>query len=91
MKLIETIRARLVPEVREWWRFWSIRLNAAGIAILAWVQFDPVGVLYVFNLMPPALRRLLPPEALSTIGLMLFVLAMIARLVRQPRLEKNRG
>jgi hypothetical protein len=83
------IREHLVPEACEWWKLWSLRLNAIGLAIIAWVQFDPVSVLSVWNMMPANVRHVLPVEIVTAIGLALFVLSMIARLVKQPKLEKN--
>lgn len=74
---------------RKVWRFWSVRLNAIGLAILGWVQFDPVGALAVWNMMPPAVRHALPDNFLTLLGLSLFALAMLARVVAQPKLENK--
>jgi hypothetical protein len=81
------VRAHLVPDARLWWRWWSQRFNAIGLAILAWVQFDPVSVLAVWNMMPVQLRGVLPEHALVGLALVFFALAMLARIVRQPKLE----
>lgn len=81
MKLIEDWASK-------WWRLWSVRLNAIGLAILGWVQFDPVGAVAVWNMMPLDVRRVLPPNIVMLIGLALFGLSMIARLVQQPKLGK---
>lgn len=78
----------LIDNACQWWKLWSIRLNAIGLAILGWVSFDPVGVLSVWNMMPHAVTQAFPPSALKYVGMTLFALSMIARLVRQPKLEK---
>ena len=83
--MIDWIKDHLVPEARSWWRLWSIRLNALGLAILAWVQIDPVSVLMVWNMMPPAVARVLPSSVVVWFGMGLFALAMIARLVVQKK------
>lgn len=70
---------------------WSIRLNAIGLAILAWVQVDPVSVLAVWNMLPPDARKILPPNFISIVGIIIFGLSMLARLVRQPKLEAKRN
>lgn len=87
--MIDWIKNHLVPEARAWWNLWSIRFNALGLAILAWVQFDPVSVLMVWNAMPPAVTRVLPATALVWIGMALFALSMIARLVSQPKVRQD--
>lgn len=83
--MIDWIKDHLVPEARSWWRLWSIRLNALGLAILAWVQIDPVSVLVVWNMMPPSVARVLPSSVVVWFGMGLFALAMIARLVVQKK------
>ena len=87
--MINWIREHLVPEARDWWRLASIRLNAIGLLILGWVQFDPVGVLTVWNLMPPAVTRAIPATAVTWLGMALFALSMLARLVVQPRVTRH--
>lgn len=87
--MIDWIKNHLVPEARAWWKLWSIRFNALGLAILAWVQFDPVSVLMVWNAMPPAVTRTIPATALVWIGMALFALSMIARLVSQPKVHQD--
>lgn len=74
---------------RKWWRLWSIRLNAIGLAILGYVQFDPVGALGVWNMLPFEVRRVVPNNILAIVGVALFGLSMLARLVKQPKLEKK--
>lgn len=89
MKLRDWINDHIVPEARQWWRWWSVRLNAAGLALLTWVQIDPVSVLTVWNMMPPTVQRVLPPNPTLALAFVLFSLALISRLVRQPKLEKK--
>lgn len=88
--LWDRLRARLVDECRDWWRWWSVRLNAIGLAIMGWLAFDPVSLLYVWNLLPRDVRNLLPDLPVTAIGAALFALALIARLVRQPKIEGKR-
>lgn len=77
----------LIENARQFWRFWSVRFNALGIAILGWVQFDPVGALAVWNMMPASVRQVLPSNLLTIIGIALFALSILARVVAQPKLK----
>jgi len=81
----------LIPDIKLVWRMWSVRLNAIGLAILAWVQIDPVSVLAVWNMMPYDVRHALPSNTISIIGMIVFGLSMLARVVRQPKLEAKRN
>jgi hypothetical protein len=73
----------------KWWRFWSLRLNALGLLILSWCQFDPVGVLYVWSMMPVMVQEVLPRNFVVLTGMALTALAMIARLVTQPAIQEK--
>lgn len=86
--MTEKIKPRLIPDWRKAWRLWSVRLNALGLAILGWVQFDPVAALAVWNMMPAPVRDVLPSNFIALAGLALFALSMLARIVRQPKLEQ---
>lgn len=79
---------QLIANARQWWRLWSIRFNALGLLILSWVQFDPVSALGVWNMMPHIVRTVLPHNFVMLVGMGLFVLSMLARVVVQPRLDK---
>lgn len=80
---------KLLPHWRVLWRSWSVRLNALGILILGWIAVDPVSLLYVWSMMPVEVRDLVPAQFLSLIGAVLFGLSMIARLVRQPKMQEK--
>ena len=81
---------RLVDDARKRWRRWSVRLNAAGLAILS-LGIDPTIALTVWNLMPDPIKAILPPRFLLLAGLILFAFAMLAVFVKQPSLDKRDG
>ncbi|OWQ98027.1 hypothetical protein [Sphingopyxis witflariensis] len=82
---------KLIPHWKAMWRSWSVQINALGLAILAWFTFDPIAVLSVWNAMPSAVHDLIPEQAVSGLGAIIFGLAMIARLVHQPKLQEKRN
>lgn len=88
-RLLDWIKRELVDEARDWWRLWSVRLNGVGVAILAWVTFDPVGVLSLWHMMPSSLRDIVPPSVFQVVALTLFFLGMLARFIRQPKVTRN--
>jgi hypothetical protein len=88
--MIEHIKRRLIDDWRSSLHLWSVRLNALGLALMAWIQIDPVSILGVWNMLPVHTDRHLPPGAVAVIGGVLFALAMISRLVRQPKLDAKR-
>lgn len=87
--MLQKIQDSLVDGWRSAWRWWSVRLNALGLLVLSWVQFDPVGALAVWNMMPHPVRMVLPSNFVMLAGLGLFALSMIARMVKQPKLQNN--
>lgn len=80
---------KLLPHWRAMWRAWSVRLNAIGLAILTWFAIDPVSLLAVWNMMPAAVHQVIPAQVASILGALLFGLSMLARLVRQPKMQEK--
>ena len=76
----------LIQNARQWWKLWSIQLNAVGLALLAWLQFDPASVLMVWNMMPYEVRSLIPPRILLPLSMGFFALSMLSRIVSQPKI-----
>lgn len=83
------INDHLVEEAHEWWMLWSTRLNAIGLALLTWIQIDPVSVLGVWNMMPASMKAVVPSNIFQLVAITLFLLGMMARFVRQPKVEEK--
>lgn len=81
---------KLIENCAHWWKLWSIRLNALGLAIMTWVWFDPTAILGLINMMPAQLRPYLPQEAVAVVSGVMMALALIARLVHQPKLSGSK-
>lgn len=81
---------KLVPDWRLMLQAWSVRLNAIGVILLGWFAVDPVSVLAVWNMMPAAVRDLVPSQIVSITGAVLFAFAFLSKFVRQPKLEEKR-
>ena len=79
------LRARLIDDARLWWRFWSMRLAAAGAIVTAFAQWFPDALSAAWNAMPYDLRAYLPAPLLHSIPVILFVAIMVARIVAQKK------
>lgn len=74
---------KLIDEWRQAWRFWSVRLQAAGLALASLFAWWPDAALVLWNSMPAEVKALLPEAAVKTLPLFVFGAALIARLVKQ--------
>lgn len=74
-------KPRPIENWRRGWRFWSVRLGALGIV----AEFADMAnaVLPVWNMLPDDVAAMLPAHTLRLIGSGLWVLALIARFIRQ--------
>ncbi len=66
---------------------WTVRINAlaaAVMALIALLPFDPVVMLSVWNMMPPAVHRIAPDRIVAVVGVILFLLSLAARLRAKP-------
>lgn len=74
---------------RKWWRLWSQRLSAIGIVLqsifIGWASV-PVEI---WNFMPAEVKAILPPWAMFGLPMAFFIAAWIARLIKQPKLNKE--
>lgn len=84
--LAARVRARIIPDWRRAWRFWSLRLAAiAGV-----LELIPAEIfLQLYALVPPDLQLLLP--ARRTIVILLFVTAFASRFIDQRLGGKETG
>lgn len=71
---------KLVQGWRHAWRWWSVRLNLLGLSLLVAEQALPT-----WNLVPFEARAMLPPVLTAGLPITCFVLATIARVIRQER------
>jgi hypothetical protein len=55
------VRARLVDDWHTAWRWWSIRLAALFGLIATYLLAAPETLVQVINILPPELRRWVPP------------------------------
>lgn len=91
---MKQIREILTDDARNWWRWWSVRIQSVCALLTGWMFFDPQSMLYAFNLLPPHVRAAFPPavaQAISVVGGVIFILnvmSILARPVRQKKLEK---
>lgn len=75
----------VVPNVRTALKMWSMRLNLAASLAVAYVLASPDVLLQVLNALPPEMRAVFPPF----VGVALFALVAVARLVKQEKLNGN--
>lgn len=83
---------KLISQWKSFWRMWSIRFNAIGVALLGYIAVSPEIVLHAWNMLPMELKQVIPPNYMVWITVILFVLAMISRVVKQEKLppgDKN--
>ena len=76
----------MIDNWKKAWRFWSLRLQAAGIILLAFPEL----LINAWIFLPAELKSMLPAEYASIVGITLIVLGMIARLIKQRKLDETK-
>jgi hypothetical protein len=82
-------KLRLIENWRDFWRFWSVRLGIVGSAVAGWLIAFPDHALQAWLLLPPDLKAVLPEEHMPLFGVGIFVLSLLARVLKQSKLEKE--
>lgn len=81
---------RLIDNWRVCYRFWSLRLAAIGATLASVLLASPEAALWAWNLMPADLKSVIPAQYTPFIGIFIFFMSMVARLVKQD-LRKDDG
>jgi len=72
---------------RKAWKFWSLQLQAVGLAALAF----PEVLLDAWQYLPDNIKAMLPDEYASVVGLTLIAAGMIARLIKQEKVHEKKS
>lgn len=79
---------QLIEDWKQSWKLWSVQLGTAGMALqtafLTWGDLP----LTMWNMMPDALQGLVPERFAFLLPVVFFAAGGIARLIKQPKLEK---
>lgn len=76
-----------IPDWRQAWRLWSVRVSAIGAAIFAVLLAAPDQVQAIWNALPPDIQALVPNA--KGVALAISVAVTIARILQQK--EKTDG
>lgn len=80
---------QLIPEWRLGWRFWSVRLQALGAALLAFSLAAPDYAIQALAILPLDIRAGIAPELIQYVALGSVVAGIIARYIKQRRLAEQ--
>lgn len=85
------IKLELIEDWRNFWRFWSVRLGIIGSAITGVLIAFPDVALSAWAMMPADLKSAIPERYMPLIGVVIFVASLIARAIKQTKLEQKEG
>ena len=83
-RILSFARDHLVDDVRDWWRWWSVRLLALALALQTLQLASPDALVAFWHAVPPSLRGMLPTWLDDLITVVLMFGALIARHWKQP-------
>ena len=84
-------KLELIEDWRKCWRFWSIRLGIVGSAITGVLIAFPDVALSAWAMIPGDLKAAIPERYMPLIGVVIFVASLIARAIKQTKLEPKEG
>lgn len=88
---MKKLKLELIEDWRNFWRFWSVRLGVIGSALTAFLIAFPDHALQVWALLPADLKAYLPERYMPLVGVAIFVLSLIARVIKQSKLQAQEG
>lgn len=81
----------LISNWRDGWRFWSTRLQVAGVFILGLLEVFPDAAISIWAATPSDIRAQIPADAIQWFGYAIIVAGIIARYIRQNSLHDPVG
>lgn len=84
-------KPELIEDWRNFWRFWSVRLGVIGSALTGYLVAFPDQALQAWAMLPADLKAYLPERYMPLVGVAIFVLSMIARVIKQSKLQPKEG
>lgn len=79
----------LIDNARQWYKFWSVRLNVLGAFLLSvWFQFNAEIQIW-WSVHAAEYFPFLSPQIIKYIGLALVIASVFARVVKQDKLDKG--
>ena len=85
------IKLELIEDWHNFWRFWSVRLGIIGSAITGVLIAFPDVALSAWAMMPGDLKAAIPERYMPLIGVVIFVASLVARAIKQTKLEQKEG
>ena len=85
------IKLELIEDWRNFWRFWSVRLGIIGSVITGVLIAFPDVALSAWAMMPADLKSAIPERYMPFIGVVIFVASLVARAIKQTKLEQKEG
>ena len=74
---------KLVPDARNWTKWWSVRLSIVGGVLLTFLEAFPHAVATVFASLPDEITSTIGEPILKGIGILCILASPIARVIKQ--------
>lgn len=81
------MKIRLIDDWKKAHRFWSVIFSAIGTALMGLFTIWPESALYLWGAMPMEVRTLLPQNIATFIAMVIFIMSILSRLIKQQRLD----
>ena len=73
----------LISNWKKCYKFWSVKLALLGSIITSVFITLPESALYIWNNFPEDLKQAIPKEYIPLIGVFVFVLSIVGRVLKQ--------
>lgn len=89
-KFKEWIKSRLIPEAKQWYKFWSTQLVALGTAIVGFAPEIQTWLAYFmtqFSLLPRSVQHAFDASIIQFVGMGVILLSIPAKLFKQKNVD----
>lgn len=81
---------KLIDDIKDWRKFWSVKLAFIGGALLSLAEMGPSWVASVWEQFPIAFQEAVPDTVVKWIGIGFVFASPIARAIKQRKLDAEK-
>lgn len=80
---------KLIDNYKDAWKLWSIRMGLLGTTLMGFLLAYPEAALDAWNMLPQDMKDTLPDQFVPFVGMVIFMLSMFARVIKQTELGQQ--
>jgi hypothetical protein len=80
-------KVEFIDDIRDAYKFWSVRIMALGAVVISYLSFFPVDALWLWAYMPAEVKAFIPDNIANILAVLIFLISILARVIKQDNVK----